>query len=326
MIKNLKKLFPYSLLLGSLVLVSGCPLEGGSSSESEDDTATTTADDTTTTTVTYNWLTVTSPNGGETWSQGSTYNITWAKGSGPASGADYVSIKLYKGSGDDGVLIRTIEEDPTEEEKTPVKANDGTYSWVIPVDIPDGSDYEIRVKAKDAEGVVEEDESNVAFTISTGGALSLKTSAFNDGGSIPETYTCDGADTRPTFTISGVPSGAKSLVMFLDDIDGTPTSTTTDNDWNHWVIYDIPVVSSLNPYSLPSGTSEGKNQADDRDYDPICPPGEKGDRKKHTYRFELYALDALLNIGNNKDRDDVVTAMKGKLLEKDSMSAYFGTE
>ena len=93
-----------------------------------------------------------------------------------------------------------------------------------------------------------------------------------------------------TFTISDVPSGAESLVLFIDDLSGTPTSTTTTTDWNHWVVFNIPIVSSINPYSLPGSSIEATNSGGDRNYESICPPGQKGDRTKHTYRFELYAL------------------------------------
>ena len=96
------------------MLLVGCPPQGDTTTtESSDDTATT---DTTTSTV-YEWLTVTAPNGGETWNPGSTYTITWEKGTHTAANADYVGIKLYDGSGDAGTLIHTILADPGEEEK-----------------------------------------------------------------------------------------------------------------------------------------------------------------------------------------------------------------
>lgn len=321
MIKFLRLPFWSILLLGSSVLLIGCP-QGDTATESSDDT--TTAD--TTTTTTYNWLTITAPDGGETWNQGSTYTIKWEKGTHSAKDAGYVGLHLYDGSGDEGTLIHTIEEYPEEEEKEAIKANDGTYSWTIPVDIPSGSNYEIRIRTKDEEGIVEDDESNAVFTISTGGALSFKTAAFSAGNEIPEKYTCDGSETKLTFTVSDVPDGAESLVVFIDDLDGTPTSTETASDYNHWVVFDIPIVSSINAYSLPSGAVEAQTSSGSRGYDSICPPGEKGDRKKHTYRFELYAIDKKLDLEPNSTRSAVVTAMKDHLLEKDSFSGYFGSE
>jgi hypothetical protein len=313
------------LLVGGSVFLIGCP-QSSTTSESTDGsttTTTTTTTETTTTAPVYKILTVTEPDGGETWSQGSTYTITWNKGTHAAKDVGYVGIKLYDGSGDAGTLVHTIEENPDQEEKTPEKANDGSYSWTVPVDIPIGSNYEIRIRAKDADGIVEEDASNNPFTITTTGALSFKTAAFSSGGKIPTTYTCDGSETQLTFTVSDVPSGAKSLVLFIDDLDGTPTSTTTSSDWSHWVVFNIPIVSSINSYTLPSGAVEGTNDANDRAYDRICPPGSQNDRSKHTYRFELYAIDATLDLGPESKRSVIVTAMKGKLLEKSSFTGYF---
>lgn len=77
----------------------------------------------------YTAITVTSPNGGETWYRGNTKTITWKKDGN--SGAN-VKIELYKA----GVLSSVIAS------KT---ANDGSYSWYIPTYTPTGTDYKIKI-------------------------------------------------------------------------------------------------------------------------------------------------------------------------------------
>ncbi len=78
-------------------------------------------------------LTVTSPNGGETWKAGTLKKITWNYTGNPGA---YVRIELLKGD----VLNSTIA----------VKAGKGfngkgTRYWTIPTSLPDGSDYKIRI-------------------------------------------------------------------------------------------------------------------------------------------------------------------------------------
>jgi hypothetical protein len=73
-------------------------------------------------------ITVTSPDGGESWEIGTTHSITWASEHAGAS----VAIELYKG----GSLHSTISDNTS---------NDGTYSWTIPSNHENGSDFRVRI-------------------------------------------------------------------------------------------------------------------------------------------------------------------------------------
>lgn len=74
-------------------------------------------------------ITVTSPNGGEVWEVGKSYNITWT-----SSLVDKVEIDLYKGNS----LYKILASVPSD-------ATNNTYSWTIPSDISPGDDYKIGV-------------------------------------------------------------------------------------------------------------------------------------------------------------------------------------
>lgn len=50
-------------------------------------------------------------------------------------------------------------------------------------------------------------------------ALALKSSAFAHNGEIPRRHTCQGEDVSVPLAWSGVPAGAKSLVLIVDDPD-----------------------------------------------------------------------------------------------------------
>ena len=91
------------------------------------------------------YITVTQPNGGETWQMGTSYNITWSDNI-----SSNVKIDLYKS----GTYNREIED------STP---SNGTYSWSIPTDLTESSDYKIKITSTSDSSV--NDQSNNYFTI-----------------------------------------------------------------------------------------------------------------------------------------------------------------
>lgn len=70
-------------------------------------------------------------------------------------------------------------------------------------------------------------------------SLSLKSPAFESGGKISPKYTCEGDDVSPPLSISGVPDGAKSLALIVDDPDA-PDPAAPKRVWVHWVLYNLP--------------------------------------------------------------------------------------
>src|SRR3990172_659393 len=50
-----------------------------------------------------------------------------------------------------------------------------------------------------------------------GMALEIRSPRFRGGGEIPREYTCEGRDVSPPLTWSGVPEGARSLALVVDD-------------------------------------------------------------------------------------------------------------
>ncbi len=77
-------------------------------------------------------ITVTSPHSGDTWNKGRTYTIRWTK-----SGTMNANVKIRLIQNGTKILGIT--------DSTP---NNGSYSWTIPANIPDGT-YQIRVKTID---------------------------------------------------------------------------------------------------------------------------------------------------------------------------------
>jgi Raf kinase inhibitor-like YbhB/YbcL family protein len=140
--------------------------------------------------------------------------------------------------------------------------------------------------------------------------LEVTSTAFEEGGTIPTQYTCDGADLSPPLAWEAAPEGTKSLALICDDPDA-PVGT-----WVHWVLYDLPpgvtsLAEGIPPdEQLPGGGTQGKNDFKKSGYGGPCPP--KG--PAHRYFFKLYALDAELNLPSGATKKELLEAMEGHIL------------
>ena len=141
-------------------------------------------------------------------------------------------------------------------------------------------------------------------------AFKLTSSAFAEGGAIPAKYTCDGAEASPPLAWSGVPAGAKSLALVVDDPDA-PDPKAPKMTWVHWVLYDIPpgatgIAEGAKP---PAGTKDGVNDWGRTGYGGPCPP-----IGRHRYFHKLYALDTLLPDLKRPSKAQLQAAMRGHVI------------
>jgi len=104
--------------------------------------------------TTTQYITLISPNGGETWAKGSTQILQWKS----SPDINMVYIKLRKGSdtypGTEGAIGGVGN----------AGTNPGSHQWTIPTTLPDGNDYAIRIV--DEKGAVY-DDSDAPFSIVT---------------------------------------------------------------------------------------------------------------------------------------------------------------
>lgn len=143
--------------------------------------------------------------------------------------------------------------------------------------------------------------------------LAISSPAFTPDGSIPKQYTCEGADISPPLAWSGVPAGAKSLVLIVDDPDA-PDPKAPKRVWVHWVLYNIPVsapglAENEARNGVPAGALAALNDWNRTGYGGPCPP-----IGRHRYFHKLYALDALLPDLGKPTKAQVLEAMKGHVL------------
>jgi Raf kinase inhibitor-like YbhB/YbcL family protein len=140
-------------------------------------------------------------------------------------------------------------------------------------------------------------------------ALHISSSAFAHHGEIPIQYTADGGNLAPPLAIDGIPQGAKSLALVVDDPDAPRAKPFT-----HWVVYDIPptareIGEHTAAESLPLGAAEGINDYGGRGYRGPRPPSGR-----HRYFFKLYALDTLLNAHEPLTKEALEARIDGHVL------------
>ena len=143
----------------------------------------------------------------------------------------------------------------------------------------------------------------------------MSSSAFASDGAIPARYTCEGSDISPPLTWIGVPAGAKSLALIVDDPDA-PDPAAPKMTWVHWVLYNLPPTSSglaksVKRKELPQGTLEGISDFKRTGWGGPCPP-----IGRHRYFFKLYALDASLPDLQTPNKAKLEKAMEGHVLAK----------
>lgn len=143
--------------------------------------------------------------------------------------------------------------------------------------------------------------------------MTIKSPAFLHEHDIPARHTCDGPDTSPPLTWSGVPAGAKSLALIVDDPDA-PDPAAPQTIFVHWVLYNIPagatgLAEGAAPGDLPAATEQGLNDWRDKTWGGPCPP-----IGRHRYFFKLFALDTILPRLKHPTKAALEEAMRGHVL------------
>ncbi|WP_243373648.1 YbhB/YbcL family Raf kinase inhibitor-like protein [Geotalea sp. SG265] len=138
------------------------------------------------------------------------------------------------------------------------------------------------------------------------GTLKITSPAFADNQSIPDRYTCNGANISPPLRFENIPEKAKSLALIVDDPDA-PSGI-----WTHWMVWNMsPRTQELAEKAEPREAIVGKNDFYHNSYGGPCPPSGT-----HRYFFRLYALDAVLQIAGHATRAQLEKAIQPHILEK----------
>ena len=153
----------------------------------------------------------------------------------------------------------------------------------------------------------------------------MTVTGFPDGGQIPVKFSqaapgvAPGEGLSPAITWTNVPAGTQSFVLNMRDMDVVRNKTSDDQA--HWVVWNIPATATGLPEGVPKGAqlADGSYQisATGQMY---RGPGAPSTGPVHHYMFELYALDAKIDVAPTADafetRANVMKAIQGHILGK----------
>jgi Raf kinase inhibitor-like YbhB/YbcL family protein len=131
--------------------------------------------------------------------------------------------------------------------------------------------------------------------------LKVTSPAFENEGNIPSKYTCDGEGINPPLHISGIPEGAKTLAIIVEDPDA-PNGT-----FDHWLAWNIPPENPIEENRTAGIT--GMNSAKKTGYYGPCPPSGI-----HRYFFYVFALNESLDLKEGADKQQLREAIEKHVL------------
>lgn len=149
--------------------------------------------------------------------------------------------------------------------------------------------------------------------------MHLYSPEFLTGTFIPFKYTCDGDNHSPPLTWEDPPRGTQSFALIVSDPDAP------DGTFTHWVLYNLPGDLRRLPERVPNrdtlsdGSRQGKNDFDQIGFGGPCPP-----TGTHRYFFKLHALDDFLNVAPGANKEEVLQAMEGHVLDAAELMGLYG--
>ena len=143
--------------------------------------------------------------------------------------------------------------------------------------------------------------------------MELTSEDMDDGGRMPEVFTCDGLNTSPRLDIEDVPGGAGSLALVMNDLDAG------EAPFYHWIVVGIPPSVG----TMRRGWRGEEGQVMRNDFGvagyvgPCFPDGH------HRYRFTLYALDWRPR-GHQVSVEELDFLLRHRVLGRCSLTVSYG--
>ena len=152
--------------------------------------------------------------------------------------------------------------------------------------------------------------------------LTITADTFKPNGAIPSKHSEYADGVSPALRWTSVPM-AKSYAIIMEDPDARPIKPFV-----HWLAWNIPPNVTSLPEGLqeqprltePEGVLQGRTSRGSIGYyGPRPPVGDPA----HRYHFQVYALNALLDVPFGADRDQLLAAMQGKVIAKGELIGTF---
>ncbi len=139
--------------------------------------------------------------------------------------------------------------------------------------------------------------------------------AFEDGAAIPAVYSCGGANINPPLRFENTPSNTKEFALIMYDANADADNRA------HWIVWNIPSeTTTLSENGTPAGSMTGTNDLEKVGYSGPCPTTGSG---THRYIVELYALNDTVHLPPETTRDELITAINGKVITSTTLTGTF---
>ncbi|WP_165329339.1 YbhB/YbcL family Raf kinase inhibitor-like protein [Streptococcus tangpeifui] len=143
-----------------------------------------------------------------------------------------------------------------------------------------------------------------------------------DGGEFPLEHTGKGDNVSPEFLLKNLSLQAETLAVVLEDLNHP-----LKKEFTHWLIWNLPALSRI-PAKIPQGFAVANLQGARQGiaYGWHCYAGPKPPLgQTHAYRFTIYVLDTILDLGKWTRKHQLLKAMEGHILQKGELTASFGS-
>jgi len=136
---------------------------------------------------------------------------------------------------------------------------------------------------------------------------------FREHEKLPLAYTCYRNNYSPELQWDRPPKGTRSFAIFLTRDNGVGPFVS-------WIIFNIAADKAGLPGNidktavLPDGSVQAITDHNNAGYSGPCEP-----QGRYEYTFRLFALDIMLDLEGGADKDDVLRAMLGHVLDADEL-------
>lgn len=146
-------------------------------------------------------------------------------------------------------------------------------------------------------------------------AIVVTSAAFISGGKIPVQYSCNGSNTPPPLSWTGLPAGTAGIALVMQDPDATQGTFT------HWVVFNMPRgISGITGVGLPAGAAQGRNSNGKAAYLGPCPPSGT-----HHYYFTVYAERIRLPLRDGAALQEALKVIKANAIASGQLIGLFSS-
>lgn len=162
-----------------------------------------------------------------------------------------------------------------------------------------------------AKGILAADRSETQASAT----FTLTSRDFKAGGDIPKKFSDYDIGMSPSLVWKGLPEGTKSLAVIMEDPDAS-----SSQPFAHWLAWNIdPAAGAIERGSVSLGARLGRSGRGHPAYFGPRPPG----KSPHNYHFQMFALDSQLTLKAGASREQLLQAMRGRVLAKATLVGKF---